>query len=174
MTRIAFALLASALAGGTAWGQFPPNYPQQQQQGFGQPGFTQQGFGQQPQFNNRPYQSPLSPYLNLLGGAGGIPAVNYYNGTQMQMQNMGGMNRGMGGMMNRPGSGFSQQQMGYLPQAAAMTRESVPLPDPNAEVTLPPSGHFVAYGNQYGQNRGGSARNGFFPQPTTGQKPKGK
>ena len=115
LTRpLALAAGALALAAGAAVAQQPPYQPPVSQQ----PPRAQ-------------YTPPVSPYLNILGRNGGLPAVNYYNFTQP----------------------FTQQQPYFQPQGQffnappAVTQplgEDVVL-DPGT--SLAPTGHPTAFNN---------------------------
>lgn len=127
-----------------------------------------------PNYFNRQTQ-PLSPYLNLLRG--GNPAVNYFYGARPGL-GQNGLGFGMGNGMGAGGFGFAQNRMGFLPAASMPSQEPTELPAAGAEVTLPPSGHPVIFGNQFsGQGRypgtgSGAARNGFTgsqPPPAAGK-----
>jgi hypothetical protein len=148
MTRLAFAVLVSAV-GGTAWGQYP------------QPG----GAPQPPSFGGRLQQSPISPYLNLLNNSGANPAANYYNFARPLVQQQQGMSpfAPQGGQS----SGGFQQQTGYLPPAALPARELASPFEPTGSLSLPPTGHPVVFGNKSGS---GAGRTGYFP-PASGQQP---
>jgi hypothetical protein len=117
-----------------------------------------------PTFGNRPQQSPISPYLNLLNGTGN-PATNYYNFARPLLQPPPSPFAPPLG--SQPGA--FPQQTGFLPPAALPAYESATPFEPTG--SLPPTGHPVLFGNKYGQASGG-ARTGFFPppqNPTTGR-----
>src|SRR5437763_12471006 len=80
------------------------------------------------------YTPPVSPYLNILGRNGGLPAVNYYNFTQP----------------------FTQQQPYFQPQGQFLNTPQ-PLTQPLGEdvvlepgTSLAPTGHPTAFNNLAG------------------------
>ena len=118
LTRpLALAAGALALAAGAAVAQQPPYQPPVSQQ----PPRAQ-------------YTPPVSPYLNILGRNGGLPAVNYYNFTQP----------------------FTQQQPYFQPQGQFLGTPQ-PLTQPLGEdvilepgTSLAPTGHPTAFNNLAG------------------------
>lgn len=113
-----------------------------------------------PTFTSR---SPTpSPYLNLLGGAGGIPAVNYSLGVRPFLQ------RPVSPFATQPGA--FPQQAGYLPPPTAPAREYPTALEPTDASSLPPTGHPVTFGNRNGPS---GSRSGFFPPSGSQQQPAG-
>jgi len=176
MKKIIWGIAASWIlaTGSSAFAQFPgstPIFPPQYQPSMGGtvPPNVQQNI------YNRGTQ-PLSPYLNLLRGQGN-PGADYYFGVRPGTPNGGQqLNQQVqrGGALNN-----SQMRQGYLPQASIQSAEPLPLPDPNQDIILPPSGHGVAYGNVFGISNTGvpgmntaSARGGFFKAPSSGTVPR--
>ena len=139
----------------------------------GQPGFAPQPGQYQPNIYGRANQ-PLSPYLNLLRGQGN-PGIDYYYGVRPGLNSGGQPFANQFGSGGQGGQGPNNPQMrqGYLPQAGYATSEPIPLPEAGQDVILPPSGHTVTYGNNFGSSRTGvpgsaSSRPGFFAPPRTG------
>ena len=137
-----------------------------------QPGFTPNPGQYQPNIYGRQNQ-PLSPYLNLLRGQGNS-GIDYYYGVRPGLQSGGQPFTNSSGASGLNGLNNSQMRQGYLPQAGIPTTEPIPLPDPDKDVILAPSGHGVSYGNFFGISRTGvpsagtAGRPGFFTPPTTG------
>lgn len=160
MTRFAFALLLSA---GSALAQ-QPGYPAPQP---GQPPVVQP-----PNFGARQPQQPLSPYLNLLSGAGANPAVNYYNIARPFLQPPPSPFAAQPGMIPQP-SAFPAQT-GYLRAPALPSpylRDPTELTDGS---TLPPTGHPVVFGNRTPGGRGGFLPSGQQPAQTPATMPRAK
>ncbi len=176
MKKIIWSIAASWIlaSGSVAFAQFPGSQPifppqfQPNQGGMVPPNIQQNIY-------NRGTQ-PLSPYLNLLRGQGNA-GVDYYFGVRPGTPNGGqpfNQQIPRGGALNT-----SQMRQGYLPQAGVASFEPLPLPDPNQDVILPPSGHGVAYGNVFGISNTGvpgmntaGSRGGFFKAPSSGTIPR--
>jgi len=157
MKRLSFALLLSVGAVGSAWGQYPGQYPRTGSQPYPQP----------PNFGSRMPQSPLSPYLNLLNGTGQNPAANYYNLTRPFLQQQQGMSPF--GQQFGPTAGAFQQQIGFLPPAPLPDYATVDPSDPTGG-KLPQTGHQVGYGNRFSGTGSAIPRStGFMPTGSQGQ-----